>query len=114
MEKTKAMPNTELLLATLGYLREHPEMVDLDSWICGTTACYAGHVALQAGATPVYCDDEADTALVDSPDGRRLPVSSYAAEILDISDDQADNLFHAGSMDELEGIISDILHVPLF
>jgi hypothetical protein len=113
MEKNKTMPNTELLLGTLDYLKEHPEMVDLDSWICGTTACYAGHVALQAGGSPVYCDDEAVTALVDTPDGRRLPVSSYAAEILEISDDQADNLFNAGSVDELEGIISDILHVPL-
>lgn len=107
------MPNTELLLGTLDYLREHIEKVDLDTWICGTTACYAGHVALQAGATPVYCDDETDTALVDTPDGRRLPVSSYAAEILEISDDQAGHLFHAGSVDDLEDIISEILHVPL-
>lgn len=106
------MPNREKILGTLEYLKQHPERVDLDSWICGTTACYAGHVALQAGATPVYCDDEPDTALIDTPDGLRIPVSTYAAHILDLSDDQADELFNAGSLDELEGIIRDILSDP--
>jgi hypothetical protein len=58
----------------------------------------------------VYCDDEPDTALIDTPDGRRIPVSTYASEILDISDDQAEDLFNAGSLDELEGIIGEILN----
>jgi hypothetical protein len=106
------MPNREKLLGTLEYLKQHPDRVDLDSWICGTTACYAGHVALQAGATPVYCDDEPDTALIDTPDGRRIPVSTYAAQILDISDEQGEELFNAGSLDELERTIRGILCEP--
>ena len=57
-------------------------------------------------------DDEPDTALIDTPDGRRIPVSTFAAQVLDISDDQADELFNAGSLDELEGVIRDILGHP--
>lgn len=38
----------DLAYATLDYIREHPGEWDQTTWICGATACFAGHALVLA------------------------------------------------------------------
>lgn len=57
------MINFERLDAAITYAVEHPEEFDMGDWFkrtdCGTTACLAGTVAIQAGWSPAeFCADD--------------------------------------------------------
>lgn len=41
--------NEDLTYATLDYIREHPKEWDQSSYVCGSTACFAGRACLIAG-----------------------------------------------------------------
>lgn len=64
---------------------------------CDTTCCVAGFAALYAGATPVGEEDDEGVTLVDTPDGRRMPVNTYAMEVLGLSSGEAGSLFYGGN-----------------
>lgn len=92
--------NFERLDATITYAVEHPERFDFGSWFektsCGTTACIAGTAAWLAGWEPVF-DGEvvALAALAEDvvKDGERRYTYDLAAELLGLTDDQANELF---------------------
>lgn len=62
-------------------------------WTCGTTACLAGWTALHAGCSPL---PEFDAVVVDAR-GHHRDVRDVAVTRLDLTDDQADDLFSSGN-----------------
>ena len=76
--------NLELVERALKQIEAFPEEWDQNDWRtqnrCGTAYCFAGHVAMLAGASwaSAVLDD------VVTPDGRIMLVSDYAAEMLGI------------------------------
>lgn len=93
----------------------HPEEFNMAHWFartsCGTTACLAGTIAVQAGYKPVW--DFSDGAnCVQLPDGPKEDVWTVAARLLGFDsyyhldtddEDPLDGLFYAGS---LPGVIA--------
>ena len=73
--------NLELAERALKNIETFPETWDQTDWRCGTTYCFAGHVAMLAGATWVN-DSRPDD--VTTPDGREMLVDEYALEALGI------------------------------
>lgn len=100
------MVDFERLDAAITYAVEHPEQIDMGAWFerssCGTTACLAGTVALQAGWSPIFVDVIGDVDVTDGDvvkDGERRYVKHVAAEILGLDPSQTDDLFiHAGDV----------------
>ncbi len=43
--------NIPLLEETMQFVMDHPRRHNQGKWICGTTACYAGHALLLSGLT---------------------------------------------------------------
>lgn len=92
--------NLDKLDAAIAYIEAHPGEHDQMTWLearCGTTACLAGHVALLNGGVPA----ESGLVLVN---GRRVHVSDYANEVLDLSHDQHERLFYAGDLEEIRDV----------
>src|SRR5579859_7356628 len=93
-------------MAALEDAKAHPENFDMDVWFsdgggftkdredfsppCGTTACYAGFVALRVA--PVGSMVRACAIIAPGADG--IDVEAYATEALDISPAQAATLFY--------------------
>lgn len=88
----------EPLDAAITYAAAHPDEFAMQSWFrqtdCGTTACLAGTLALQAGWTPANWTTERATG--EASDGRRAArvmkdgrfsgVSAVATEILGLNE----------------------------
>ncbi len=89
--------NFERLDAAITHAVENPDEFDMGSWFerstCGTTACLAGTVAVQAGWTPVFGEWLQAEDVV--RDGVRHPVWDVARELLGFSEDDADRFFYA-------------------
>lgn len=96
--------NVELLRDTLDHIETHPQEWDQSDWWCETTACFAGHAALLAGADLV---DEATQKV--TYDGKRMHISDAAQLALRLSDREAVRLF-AGSNDlgDLRRIVAEL------
>ena len=45
-----ALRGNDLACATLDYIRDHQEEWNQNDYFCGTTACFAGHALVLAGA----------------------------------------------------------------
>lgn len=84
--------------------------IDLESEVCGTTMCLAGHIVTQAGF-PILIDLDKDTreTLEEWPqegvdaarclvDGQAIRVEDKARELLGINTDQAHRIFAATSL----------------
>ena len=81
----------ELLRKVQAHILAHPEEFDMDYWICGTTACIAGHAALMSG----YRDGQSLRSinwLLDAEGNACSPIDA-GASVLDVNPDQADRLF---------------------
>jgi hypothetical protein len=89
----------------LEYVTIHPERWNQHQWIqqtaCGTVGCLAGNTVLHAGAQPLFGynnsdhDDQASFVEIERGDDRhRTSVSRAARELLGLTDDQAEDLFH--------------------
>lgn len=111
------MVNVPELERVLAYCRDNPDKHDQSNWICGTTACFAGHAALLNGWKPVLATVwdgtvwDGSTAYVTKDDqgNRSLPI--VAAGILGLDDDQAHNLFiTCQTFDALELAVKDIIN----
>ena len=83
--------NIELLNKVKAAILEHPDKFHMGSW-CGTACCIAGHVVQIA-------DPECMRIVME----RRLPgywISDRAAELLELSNDEASRLFFVATWPE--------------
>lgn len=102
------MVDFERLDAAITFAVEHPERIDMGTWFartdCGTTACLAGTVALQAGWTPVFDHETYNLrGLIVTHEvakgGETQYVKEVAAEVVGLDQVQADDMFlHAGDI----------------
>lgn len=105
------MINMDLAYRTLDHIAEHPEEHNQSTWRCGTTACYAGHAAILAGAQ--WCDprDGYPISCVHTPDGVIEHVRFFAQQELQLTDGQADRLFHgSNTLEKLREIVDDLVY----
>lgn len=100
----------DLLEAAMSEIEQNPEHHDQQAWSknvlnrdCQTTFCYAGHVAILAGAQPPtdalmgwYVDFESNTTQPWSVRSA-LFVGEYAQKKLGITEKDADALFHGAA-----------------
>lgn len=116
--------NVELAMAALEDAKAHPENFDMDVWFsdgggftkdredfsppCGTTACYAGFVALRVA--PVGSMVRACAIIAPGADG--IDVEAYATEALDISPAQAATLFYLDGIEQVEGAVRYLADNP--
>ena len=117
--------NVELLWVTLNHIKRNPDTWDQESWRCGSSACFAGHAALQAGGRWLDKDDMfspwvvVDNDKIEFPDellrlntltmekGVDAPI--FAAEVLGLNQAEARNLFHfRNALADLERIVLDL------
>lgn len=104
--------NVDRLRRELEYVTRHRDRWEQVVWIaryhCGTTACLAGNVVLNAGYRPYYedpADDDTSWIYVDDPgvvggipverDRFVRTVADVAQTLLGLYDDQADRLFQS-------------------
>lgn len=113
--------NFERLDAAITYAAAHPAEFDMWDWFketsCGTVACLAGTALIQAGYEPrfsasgriklttvvrTYFDGtyEAEAAAV-WREGVAYPVAETAAELLGLTEEQADEIFNACDLVEV-------------
>ena len=116
--------NVELAFAALEDVKAHPENFDMDTWFscgsdftkttgntvppCGTTACYAGFVALRAA--PVGSKVMSRAIVVPGTDG--VDVETYATEALGISPAQASAFFYLEGIEQVEGAVHYLADNP--
>jgi hypothetical protein len=77
------------------HIEAHPEEWDQAQWICGTRACLAGRIVLQAGATPdpdVPKGWSSDLAILD---GYGVSIPDAARRIAGLTWAEGQHLFHA-------------------
>lgn len=121
------MANVAKLEKTMTDILDHPKDWDQRSWICGSTACYAGRAALNEGLKVMvghdttwamephvsfnpYAEDEYQKIYhVLGNKAHRVPVGDKACEILDISGADALLLFNQRcTMDNLQEMVKDL------
>ncbi len=98
------MPNIELARKAIEAIERNPEALDQDFWHCGTTMCFAGFVAMCAGAewAPGY-----DTLL--RVNGELIHVGDFAQDALGIDRDTATMLFYyCDNIDDLKDVIETL------
>lgn len=95
--------------AAITYAHEHPKQFNMNTWLasweCGTTACLAGTVALQAGWTPVWelnggPSDGATAVEVTKGSDCRF-VGEVAEELLGFDEQAESDFFYAEDLDEV-------------
>lgn len=103
--------NEELVRKALDAIKASPQEWDQAAWRCETGMCFAGFVAIAAGAR--WKDPEDLHGLEVIPPGHkageRLPdVAEFAAEALGLDLDEGLPLFDANNtIDDLERLIDD-------
>ncbi len=112
---TATEPDEQMMRETLDDIRRNYSTWNQSDWRCGSTACFAGHVAFRAGAVWLYADeadapdDHISKYLVRTPDGQAMHVADYAGEVLRINTDDADRLFFSdNTFKDLSRIVSEI------
>jgi hypothetical protein len=105
----------------------HP---DTDAWIqanetlphgCGTSGCFAGHAVFTQGAKLSRCEFDMGATgdrwfswgEVKRPDGRIEAVQKWAAELLELDEEQADTLFNgSNSLEDLRRMVAALEDDP--
>jgi hypothetical protein len=92
------MPNQALFDRVLQRISDDPESFDMSTWCaripdCGTSACIAGHTALEEGWAPVF--NTLGLTAIATKDGRTENIAAAAQEALDLTFNQASYLFQA-------------------
>lgn len=111
------MVNALLLWKVLDHVEKNPHELAQHVWRCETGACFAGHTALLSGAEwvqpyehPAYFDNELP-AHVRRPGttGESVHAADWAAEALQLSDEQADQLFYdLNTLADLRVIVEEL------
>jgi hypothetical protein len=116
-----ARPNAELAYRVLDAINANPAHFDMDTWVrvphdaptiglaqltspeCGTTACFAGWAIVLSGYELTR-----DLEIVQA--GRVVPevLSRFAASLLGLNDEQADELFLAANEDFHPELVAEI------
>jgi hypothetical protein len=108
--------NEPLARAALAAVRARPDQWDQETWRCGTGMCFAGFVAVEAGARWVTADlDDPDAGLVVGPDGKRSHVADFAAEALGVDPyGQFDRALFSvyNTLDDLDRLVGEFATVP--
>lgn len=79
-------PNAELAYKVLDHIDAHPDSWDQSSWVCGTTACFAGWAVRLSGAT-IDGQGGSDGEVVDGPPelvGLTVEEAAYEALGIDV------------------------------
>jgi len=91
--------NTDLLTRTLAYIEDHPREWNQGAWAvqtsCGTAYCFAGTAVHLAQPDAEFNFDDGAPRVAWSVNDR--PVGASAAELLGLSEDDADRLFEPGN-----------------
>lgn len=137
-DRRSPMLNTKALIDTYAYVRDHPEEWRQVTWVCGTTACFAGHAALhvfgarlsgQEEESVVLTEEDADLLNTHDADyvirrdsgeqgewqaGDETHISHFAAAALGLTDAQRTELFYAlNTMADLKRLIEEYTGVEL-
>jgi hypothetical protein len=100
-------PNLDLIDDVMDHIDTHPEEWDQERWFCGTAACFAGRAALMDGWEIVYGWGEI------RKNGERRFAEGLAEDILGLSYDQSQRLFHPGNtLDDLHSMVKQIHGAP--
>jgi hypothetical protein len=96
------MFNADLARLAIKEIEANPQEWSQEVWRCETGYCFAGFVALAAGAqwvNPTLNEDEDDDDdnNVITPDGRILSSSDYAREVLGVGAAESAELFWGGN-----------------
>lgn len=84
------------------HITRNPEEHDQGLWICGTVACLAGRIALQAGATEGVGVLRSDIGYIATFEGENQPVKDIARRIAGLTTTEAQHLFSPDiGLDEL-------------
>jgi hypothetical protein len=111
------MANIEKLRAVLAKIEADPTLWDQAFWIkrtdCGTAGCFAGWACMLDGAKPIglrHWDEGVEQAAeVITSAGVVQDVDSAAAEILDLTEPEADILFYGdNTLDDLRAYVDAI------
>lgn len=103
------MPNVPELRRVQRHIRRYPEKYDQDVWICGTTACVAGRVALLNGWKPAPESNDTIGALVAKEGERNRLVAELAEGLLGLTPSQSSALFDGCNSEHLTHQIIDEL-----
>lgn len=90
--------NEQLARNALKAIERSPEHWEQKAYRCGTGMCFAGFVAMEAGASWMTDYDEnhvdAYELHVKTPDGEEMAIDYFAAEALGLNKEEAWDIFH--------------------
>lgn len=90
------------LQAAMDHIEAHPDEWNQATWVCGTVACLAGHIVLQAGAQPEDREEGDEHGEYVTLSGARFNTFNLAVALTHITDAEAQQLFDAwNTMPEL-------------
>jgi len=109
-------PNAELAYLVLDHIDAHPEQWDQGRWIsrpdgadCGTAGCFAGWACMLSGNQPDWTMSNGKWTNTVTADGYWKYVGDRAAELLGISEVDAEMLFDADNQrDDLDRHVAEI------
>jgi len=103
------MANIELARRAIKNIEANPDTWEQDSWHCGTAYCFAGHVALLAGATWADGTPDCEYVITLGDKYAYARVNDYARRVLEITQNQACVLFCGeNELDDLKQIIDKL------
>lgn len=123
------MRNTQELEAVMQYISDNPEEWDQENW-CGTTMCFAGHVAMRNGCQRAVVSQLNDFGAMEfrhvelgsrtfivrdhfvlDPLSKKVTVCEYARDILGLEDDEANLLFSGSNgIEDLQHIVKGLVN----
>lgn len=100
--------NEDLAYQVLDYIREHPAEWNQDTYVCGTTACFAGHAIL---LDAVNRELSAKVTRLTFMQASGWVCAETARELLGWNYTQSDHVFRCYTRDfgELERRVKDVL-----
>lgn len=106
-------PNVALLRKTMEHIESHPQEWEQRHWICGSTACFAGHAVLIDGGESAFHHAYV-IARTDDPawhvHGGQISILRRAQHILGLTLAQAIDLFEgSNTMDDLRIKVDELI-----
>lgn len=115
--------NNELIDKVMAKIATDPEAWSQATWVCKTTACFAGHALIESGLYEIRvisdrpcpyddidCQCGTEVAIVDKETGSVVNVQSRARELLGFNEGEAHRVFLDTSTDleEMASVIANI------
>lgn len=83
------------LTLAMDHINAHPEEWDQGVWVCGTTACIAGRIILQAGLTVLAAENAQERGTRVVRNGVMTSTYDAARDLAHLTDAEAQYLFEA-------------------